>query len=72
MVPILNISIWLIVKVLFLVGLLIYLIFSAVVWRQVNLMTETLEISFEGVVRLLAALLFLLSLGVFILAIVIL
>lgn len=61
-------SIWLLVKVLFLVGLSVYLIFAAVVVRQVYLMTETLEVGFETPVRALVWLHLAVAIGVFILA----
>lgn len=61
-------SIWLLVKVLFLVGLSVYLIFAGVVVRQVYLMTETLEVGFEMPVRALVWLHLAVALGVFVFA----
>lgn len=51
--PIVGISIWLIVKIFFLVGLLVYLVFAFVVLRQINIMNETLDVGFEVPVRIL-------------------
>ena len=53
-IPLINISIWLIAKVFVLVALFLYLIFSLVVVKQVSLMTDTLEIGLEATLRLLA------------------
>ena len=47
-------NIWLLVKILALILIGMYLIFSFVVVRQVKLMTDTLQLGFEGTVRLLA------------------
>jgi hypothetical protein len=62
----------LMVKILFLIGLAFYIIFALVVVRQVNHMTDTLEVGFETPVRLLALLHLLFVLGTFVLAIFIL
>lgn len=72
MIPILDISIWPIVKIMFLVGLGVYVLFSFVVVRQVQLMTDTLEVGFETPIRLLAIVHLLVAVGVFILALLIL
>ncbi len=53
-IPILNIEIWLIIKIFACVLLGMYIIFSLVVVRQVKLMTDTLRLGFEGPVRFLA------------------
>lgn len=49
-----------------------YVFFSFVVVRQVNIMTETLEVGFENPVRIIALIHFLISIAVFLLAIIIL
>jgi hypothetical protein len=54
MIPILGISIWTIIKVFALVAFLLYIIFALVVVRQVQLMTDTLELEFEFPVRMLS------------------
>lgn len=65
-------SIWILVKILFMIGLLVYLIFAAVVVRQVYLMTETLAVGFETPVRALVWLHLAVALGVFLFALLIL
>lgn len=72
MIPILGISVWLIAKIFILFALAIYLVFAVVVIRQVNLMIATVEVGFETPIRLLAWGHFLFSVGIFILAILIL
>lgn len=49
-----NISIWTIVKIFASFAFLLYIIFSVVVVRQVQLMINTLKVGFEGTLRLLA------------------
>ncbi len=71
-IPLLGTSIWLIVKIFFLVALVIYLIFALVVIKQVNIMTDTLDLSFEVPVKILAFLHFLFALAVLIIAFLIL
>lgn len=51
MVPIIGISIWSILKVFIIIFMVLYLIFAFVVVRQVQLMTDTLEVGFEGQLR---------------------
>jgi len=65
-------SLWLLLKAFLLTGLLIYLIFSSVVVRQVNQMTDTLEVGFEAPIRFLAWVHLLMALGTFVVAFVIL
>ncbi len=69
---ILSFSIWPIVKIFALLFLAIYIIFSIVIIRQVQLMTATLEIGFEGQLRFLSVLHFLFAVGVFVFGILIL
>lgn len=71
-IPVLGFSVWAVVKLLFLFGLLVYIIFSLVVIRQVNLMTKTLEVGFESPLKTAAVVHLLLAIGVFILALIIL
>lgn len=52
--PILGIQIWVIIKILSIILLGMYLIFSLVVVRQVKLMTDTLQLGFESFARFLA------------------
>lgn len=70
--PIVNLSIWFVVKIMFLVGLAVYVIFSFVIIRQTKLMTDTLEVGFEIPIRLIAWGHLLFALGVFVLALIIL
>lgn len=72
MIPLLGISIWVIAKILFLIAIVVYIIFALVVVRQVNLMVDTLEVGFETPIRLFAWGHLLFSIGVLILALLIL
>lgn len=71
-IPILNIPIWDIVRIMFLLAIGLYILFSIVIVRQVQLMTDTLELGFETPVRILAIFHLAVALGVFVLALVIL
>ena len=70
--PILNISILEIVRVMFLFAIGLYVLFSIIIVRQVQLMTDTLNVGLEAPVRVLAVIHLVVSLGVFVLALVIL
>ena len=72
MIPILNIDIWLVVKVASLILLSMYLVFSLVVVRQVRLMTDTLQLGFEGLVKMLSYLHLAFAVLVFLAALIIL
>jgi hypothetical protein len=61
-------QIWILGKYVILFALLLYIIFSLVVIRQVSLMNKTLDVNFEKPVALFSYLHFLLALGVFIFA----
>lgn len=52
--PILNINMWMIIKSFALVLLGMYLVFGLVVVRQVKMMTDTLQLGFEGLAKVLA------------------
>jgi hypothetical protein len=71
-IPVLGVPVWPVVKVMFLVALAVYLLFAIVVVRQVQLMTDTLEVGFETPVRLIAIIHLGVAVGVFVLALVIL
>ena len=71
-IPILNISIWSIVKGFVIFGMCLYLVFSLVVVRQVQLMTKTLEIGFEWPIKVLSFVHFLFAVAVLLFAIIIL
>ena len=62
-------SVWFIAKILVLFALLIYVVFAIIVVRQVQLMTQTLEVGFELPVKLLSYIHLLLALIIFIIAI---
>ncbi len=49
-----NFNIWIIVKFLSMLLLAMYLIFALVVIKQVSLMTKTLQLGWEGLVRTLS------------------
>ncbi len=61
-----------IAKIGFLFGLTLYIVFAVVIIKQVNLMTDTLELGHEGVIKNLSIAHLVFSVGVFLLAIVIL
>ena len=55
-------SVWFLVKIIIIFGLSIYAIFSFVVVKQVNLMTETLQLGLESTIKVFAFLHFLVAL----------
>lgn len=63
-----GIDIWLILKYLVLFSLFLYVIFALVVVRQIQLMTDTLEVGFETPVRFLGFFHLLFALGTLIIA----
>lgn len=65
-------NIWILIKALSLVLLGMYLIFSLVVVRQVKMMTDTLQLGFESLIRTLAYIHLIFAIFVFIAAIIIL
>jgi len=67
-----DFDIWLIAKIMVLFALLLYSVFSYVIVRQTKIMTETLELGFEKVVKLIALVHFVLAIGTFFLALIIL
>ncbi len=67
-IPLIGISIWPIVKIFFLIALIIYLIFALVVIKQVNIMTDTLDLNFEVPIKILAVAHFLFALAVLVIA----
>lgn len=70
--PIFGISIWLIAKIAALILLALYLVFALVVVRQVQLMTDTVEVGFEGPIRAFSYLHLIFAVIIFIAAILIL
>lgn len=65
-------SIWFFVKILFLIGLLVYVIFAAVVVRQVYLMIETLAVGFEAPLKGVVWIHLFIAIGVFVFALLVL
>lgn len=65
-------SIWFLVKIFYLVAFSLYVIFAAVTVKQTYLMTQTLEIGLESLVRTLSWAHFIFSLAVFIIALILL
>ncbi len=72
MIATLGVGVWLVVKIFFIIALVIYLIFSLVVVRQVNLMIDTLEVGWENLIRSVAWGHFLFALGILVLSFIIL
>lgn len=72
MIPVLGISVWAIAKGFILVAFFLYIIFSFVVVRQVQLMTETLEVGFETQLKVLAYLHLAFAILVFLAALIVL
>ncbi|MBI4033229.1 MAG: hypothetical protein HY377_01835 [Candidatus Blackburnbacteria bacterium] len=67
-----NSLVWLLAKILVLVGLGVYLVFAGVVMKQVQLMVGTIEAPFDRFLPALALIHMLFAIGVFILALVVL
>ena len=67
-----GITIWSVLKILIIILLAIYIVFSYVIIRQVQLMTDTLVIGFEKQLKFLAFVHFLFAIGVLIFSIIIL
>ncbi len=65
-------NIWFLIKILSLILLGMYLIFALVVLRQVKLMTDTLQLGFEQLVKTLALAHLIFAVLVFLVALVIL
>jgi len=65
-------SIWWLIKILFIIGLFLYLAFGLIVIRQVGLMGKTLNSEFNLLLKFTAWVHLIVSLGVFLLALFIL
>ncbi len=61
-------GVWLIVKIFFLVGLSVYLIFALVVVQQTRIMSETVKLDFESFIKILAIIHLLLAVGLLVFA----
>lgn len=66
----LTVTAFLLVKIAAIIGLVVYNIFAFIVIKQVNLMTQTLEVDLEGTIRGIAVFHFIFSLFVLIYAII--
>jgi len=64
-----SLSIWLIIKTLFVMGLFLYLAFAVIIIRQVGLMGKTLDGEFNLSLKFIAWIHLIISFGVFLLAI---
>ena len=67
-----NFDIWFIAKIMVMFLLLLYLVFSYVIVKQTKIMTETLELGFEKVIKMISLIHFVLAIGTFFLALIIL
>lgn len=68
MTPTVSGAVLLILKILFLLGLLLYSIFAAVLVRQEQLMADVLEEAFEPIIRFLVIGHLAVAVGIFVLA----
>jgi hypothetical protein len=67
-----GIQFWDVVKLLLVVSLIIYVIFSLIVIRQVELMGGVVKLSLTPILRFIAVVHFFISIGIFLLALLIL
>ena len=67
-----GISIWLVVKVFVLLVLVMYIVFSLVVIRQIKLMLETVDMGLNLLIRFIGWGHFLFAVGIFVIALTIL
>ena len=68
----LNISAFSVIKVAVLIFLFIYFLFAIIVSRQISLMSETLDVEFDNVIKFISTLHLFVSIAVFFLGIAIL
>jgi len=71
-IPLIGISVWVILKIFAVIALGLYIAFALVVVRQVQLMTTTLEVGFEGPLKFIAIMHLLFAISVLIFALIIL
>lgn len=69
---IINFNIWIIIKILAMIVLGIYVLFAFVIKRQVRVMTDTLTLGFEPLVKFLSFFHLIFAILVFIVAIIVL
>lgn len=72
MIPVVGITVWSILKVFIIIFMALYIIFALVVVRQVQLMTDTLEVGFEKQLRFVSFVHFLFAVAVLLFALIIL
>lgn len=63
---------WIFIKIFALIGLVVYLVFAAIIVRQEQLMANVLEETFEPILRVMSLIHLIAALAVFLLAIIIL
>jgi len=71
-IPLIGVSVWLVAKIFVLLFLGIYIVFGFVVIKQINLMLNTIDVGFSLPIRFLGWAHLLFSIGVFVLALIIL
>ncbi len=67
-----DLSFWPILKIMFMIGLLVYIAFAVVIMRQVSLMTKTLELGHENFIKYMSIGHLVFAIGIFLLALIIL
>ncbi len=67
-----DLSFWPILKIMFMIGLLVYIAFAVVMVRQVSLMTKTLELGNENFIKYMSIGHLVFAIGIFLLALIIL
>lgn len=65
-------DVWGIVKIMFLIGMVVYILFALIVIRQITHMTKTLKVGFEAPLKLLGIIHFIAAIGIFIFALLVL
>lgn len=60
---------WLVIKIMFVVGLCVYLMFGLIILRQAHIMNETIEAKYNGLVKMGARIHFGLTLFILIVSI---
>lgn len=72
MTPDVSSAVFLTLKIIFLVGIGVYIVFAGVMVRQEQLMADVLEESFEPVLKILVTVHFIASLVIFLLGLILL
>lgn len=72
MIPVIGVTVWSILKVFIIIFMVLYIIFALVMVRQVQLMTDTLEVGFEKQLRFISFIHLLFAVSVFLFALIIL